>query len=218
MTSLKHAQSNETSNGRLRVIAAFISLLLISFFVYNGSYAAFSGTTDNVTNTWAAGQVELTNDPDGSGFGDATTAEFTESALIPGDSDTGCIDVRYDGSVTNPLSLTNVHLYIANLVDTDFGGDAGAAAQLSDDLDMVVAIHPALSTCATPVGVPVQIFSGSLDSMPSAFGGGIDSLWKPVLNGETRAFQFTWTLGSDTADDAQGDAAQVDFVWEIQTS
>jgi hypothetical protein len=67
-------------------------------------------------------------------------------------------------------------------------------------------------------GASVPVFtSASLGSMPTAFPG-VDSTWKPLVNGEIRAFEFTWTLGTDTAGDAQGDAAQVDFVWELQTS
>jgi len=204
----------------MRLVAAVISLFLVSFFVYNGSYAAFSGTTDNVSNSWAAGSVDLTNDPDGSGFGNATTAEFTESALIPGDTATGCIDVRYDGTV-GAASLSSVVLYTANLADTDGGSDTGDAAKLSDDLDLEVGIYPAGQTCATAVGPAVSI-SGlnpvTLDSMPTTYAGGYDSLWTPAATGEVRAFEFTWTLGTDTADDAQGDSAQVDFVWEIRTN
>lgn len=207
------------ASGQIRLIAAVASLLLVSVFVVRGSYAVFSGTTDNVNNSWAAGTVELTNDPDGGGYGDATTAEFNASELIPGDTATGCIDVRYDGSVTAAASLTNVILYTANLADTDGGSDSGDAAKLSDDLDMVVTIYDPGETCATASPTTTQIFaSAALDTMPTAFGSGIDSAWKPAANGEIRAFGFTWTLGSDTLNDAQGDSAQVDFVWEIQTN
>jgi hypothetical protein len=212
-------QSQTSTSGRIRLIAAVASLLLVSVFVVRGSYAVFSDSTDNVDNAWAAGSVALTNDPDGGGFSDATTAEFDESTLIPGDTGTGCIDVRYDGDVTAPADLTNVFLYTANLADTDGGSDSGDAAKLSDDLDMVVHIYDPGETCATVSPTTTQIFaSDALDNMPTSFGGGIDSGWKPAATGEVRAFGFTWTLGADTANDAQGDATEVDFVWEIQTS
>jgi hypothetical protein len=209
----------EPAAGRIRLIAAVVSLILVSAFIVRGSYAVFSDTTDNVDNAWAAGSVALTNDPDGGGFSDATTAEFNESELIPGDSAAGCIEVRYDGDVTAPADLTNVFLYTANLADTDGGSDSGDAAKLSDDLDMVVYIYDAGETCATGTPTTTQIFaSAALGTMPTAFGSGIDSGWKPAASGEVRAFQFTWTLGTDTANDAQGDATEIDFVWEIQTS
>lgn len=203
---------------RARLVAALLSLVVVSFFVYRGSAAIFADTTDNVTNNWAAGSLALTNDPDGSGFGDATTAEFNESGLIPGDTSSGCIDVRYDGTVTAAASLTDVFLYTANLADSDGGSDSGDGAKLSDDIDIVVNIYAASETCATASPTKTLIFaSDALDNMPTTFGIGINSGWKPSATGEIRAFEFVWTLGADTASDAQGDSTQVDFVWEIQT-
>lgn len=204
---------------RARLLAAVVSMLVVSLFVVRGSYAAFSDTTDNTGNDWTAGTVALVNDPNGGGFGDATTAEFNESTLIPGDTGTGCIEVRYDGNVTAAADLTNVFLYTANLVDTDGGSDTGDAAKLSDDLDIVVNIYAASETCATATPTKTEIFaSAALDTMPTTFAGGIDTQWKPSATSEIRAFEFTWTLGTDTANDAQGDSSTVDFVWEIQTS
>ena len=202
---------------RARMAGAVISLLAVSFFVVSGSYAVFSDSTDNTGDQWAAGTVSLTNDPEGdSTFGDATTAEFNESALAPGDTGAGCIDVRYEGTITG--SLTNVFLYTANLNDTDGGSDSGDAAKLSDDLDIVVNIYGSGETCATVSPTKTEIFATNpLDSMPTSFGAGVDSGWQPSATNEVRAFEFTWTLGTDTANDAQGDSAQVDFVWEIQT-
>ena len=81
-----HMSRGSRAGPSMRMVAALVSLLVVSFFVYRGSSAAFSDPTDNVDNTWAAGSVALTNDPEGDGtYGDATTAEFNESDLIPGD-------------------------------------------------------------------------------------------------------------------------------------
>ncbi len=212
-------QVSARNGARLTPIAAIISLLVVSLFVYRGSYAAFTDYTDNQGNAWAAGTVTLVNDPDGDGtFGNATTAEFDESGLIPGDSNSGCIDVRFDGSIA-AASLTTVALYTANLSDTDGGGDSGDAAKLSDDLDVAVNVYDAGETCATASPTRTEIRSAvPLDQLPTAFASGVDSGWTPASAGEVRAFEFTWTLGADTANDAQGDSADVDFVWEIQTS
>jgi hypothetical protein len=208
------------SLARWRLAAALFSLIAVSLLVVRGSDAVFSDATDNTANTWNAGTVTLANDPENDGtFGDATTAEFTASTLIPGDTGTGCIDVRYDGTVTAGASLTNVVLYTANLIDTDGGSDAGDGAKLSDDLDLVVNVYGAGEDCSTAVPTKTEVFaSAPLDTMPASYATGVDSGWKPAAGGEVRAFEFAWTLGADTANDAQGDAAQIDFVWEIQTS
>jgi hypothetical protein len=195
-------------------------MLAVSLLVVRGSYAVFSDTTDNTANNWVAGTVTLSNDPEGDGsYGDATTAEFNASLLVPGDAGTGCIDVRYDGTVISATSLTNVVLYTANLTDIDGGSDSGDAAKLSDDVDIDVNIYAAGEDCSTASPTRTEVFaSAPLDTMPTSYATGIDSAWKPSATSEVRAFEFNWTFGSDTANDAQGDAAQIDFVWEIQTS
>lgn len=217
MRAGNHAEA--TPRRGMRLAGMVFSLLAVSFFVYRGSYAAFYDMTDNTANQWAAGSVTLTNDPDGDGtFGGSTTAEFNESTLVPGDTGTGCIDVKYEGTITDSASLTNIALYIANLSDTDGGSDTGNGAKLSDDLDIVVNIYAATETCATLVPNKTLILASSpLATLPTSFGTGVDTGWKPSATNEVRAFEFTWTLGSDTANDAQGDSAQVDLVWEIQT-
>lgn len=190
-----------------------IALALVSALVVRTSEAAFTATTNNTDNSFAAGSLALTNDHDGDGrYAASTTAEFAVTDLAPGDSGAGCIDVRYGGTLTG-ADLGNVAFYVANVNDTDGGAGAG---QLSGDLDVVVAVHDAGETCTTAVGAATVVqSSAALSAYPTTFAAGADSGWQPSASGEVRAFEFTWTLGADTTDGAQGDSVTVDFVWEV---
>lgn len=196
------------------LLAGVIALLLVSVLITRTSQAAFTARTANPSNDFLSGTMLLENNP-GGGFGASTSAEFTEIGLVPGDTGTGCIDVKYSGSVTDAADLTNVVFYVTNLVDGDGSGtDTLAAAQLSDDLDLDISVND--GTCTSP-GAPVASTSGTLASFDGGFTTGWDSTWQPASNGEVRAFEFTWTLGSDTLDDAQGDSAAFTLNWEINS-
>ena len=67
--------------------AAILALVLVSVLTVRASSAAFSDTTDNSGNTWAAGPVVLTDDDGGA------TALYTASNMKPGDGSTECITV-----------------------------------------------------------------------------------------------------------------------------
>lgn len=199
------------------LLAGVLALLLVSALITRTSQAAFTARADSPGNQFVSGSMLLEGDHDGDGTFSATTgAEFNEVGMVPGDSGTGCIDVRYGGSVTDAADLTNVVFYVTDVVDTDGSGtDVGTAAQLSDDLDLTVSVND--GTCAVP-GTTVASTAGTLASFDGDFTtSSWDTTWKPTTTGEVRAFEFTWTLGADTADDAQGDSAAVTLVWEVNS-
>jgi hypothetical protein len=79
-----------TTGGRL---AVSISVLIASGCLgIAGTWSAFSGTTSNAGNTFAAGTVVLSDD-------DGGAAMFTLPGLDPGETATRCIDVAYTGSL-----------------------------------------------------------------------------------------------------------------------
>lgn len=198
-------------------IAAFLAVLLVSAMVLTTSRAAFTAQSVNDNNSFAAGSLNLTHDA-------PTSARFNAVGWVPGDSTTECFDVTYTGTAA---SNSGVRLFASNLVDTDGGADAGAAATLSDDLDVVVEVFAATETCATGVPTPTAIYTSgtpvgsdgtlaNLAATHTGYASALDPSWTPAGSPETRAFRITVTLGADTANDAQGDSATVDFAWEIQ--
>ena len=69
----------------LRAVAPVAGLLAVGLLVWQGSYAAFSATTNNTGDSWATGTLTLQNDA-GTGTYAAKhdAALFTETALKPG--------------------------------------------------------------------------------------------------------------------------------------
>ena len=63
-----------------------------------GTFSAFSGTTTDAGNTFAAGSVTLTDN-------DSSTAMFSMAGLKPGDSDTACIKVTSTGTLPSLVRM-----------------------------------------------------------------------------------------------------------------
>lgn len=184
-----------TRTTKLNLTAAVMALLLVSVAVLRLSSAAFTGTTDNTGNNWAAGTVTLTDD-------DLGSALFNATNLAPGDTGSNCIDVTYTGSV----DTSAVKLYAA-LTDTD---------GLGAHLDMVIERGAQVVDCALFVSAE-SVYTGTLDGMGTSFATG-HGTWAPTGGSNAVVtYKFVWTLGSDTPDTAQGDSVQADFTWEAQS-
>src|SRR5690606_34272367 len=95
------------------------------------SYAAFTGTTNNTGNEWSTGSVNLTDDDKG-------TAMFQVQNLLPGQSESKCIEVTANASVPS-----TVRGYTVNPVTSAKGledhiwisiqsGDGGTFADCTD--------------------------------------------------------------------------------------
>src|SRR5919205_1280896 len=84
---------------RRKVLGSMVVLGLVGVVAGVGTWSAFTATTANSGNTFAAGTVAI-------GDNDAAGAMFSLSGLKPGDSDAGCIQVTYTGSLA-----ANVKLY-----------------------------------------------------------------------------------------------------------
>ena len=197
-----------TRTSKIQLLSVLAALTLVSMMVLRTSSAAFSGTTENAGNSWDAGTVTLTDDGGGS-------ALFTATGMVPGDTSTQCIEVTYTGSV----DTSGTAFYVSAYTDSDGASDTGAAAELSDDLDVDVVMGAAGDSCAlwTGVGATTLHSATALQSLPATYGAG-GTAWTPTAAVDTmRAFQITVTLGADTANDAQGDGATATFTWEAQS-
>lgn len=194
---------------KIRIAGAAAGVVLVSGIVLQVSSAAFTGTTENASNSWEAGTVTLTDN-------DSDTALFTSTAQVPGDTATNCIEVTYTGNAP----LTKVDLYAAV---TPAG--AAAADTLADDLDVTVEIGPAGSSCnvnddgfvngiSEPSGTAIvnaeALSTFGTEAAPETTG------WVPTTSG-MRPFLFTVTLGADTPNDAQGDTASATFTWRASS-
>lgn len=179
---------------RLQVLTAVAALALTSAMVLRTSSAAFTAQTGNAANDWTAGEVILSDDDTGALF-DALTG------LVPGNTETDCIAVTYDGNVAS-----TVRLYAA------VTGTLGAYLTL--DVDRGTAAT--FGDCGTFVKV-TDVYDGKLSGFGTnwATGHAGATTWAPSSS-ETVAYRFTYTLDDDNL--AQGLTAGATFTWEAQNS
>jgi hypothetical protein len=184
------------------VVSVPLALVASGAMVWHASYSAFSSTTSNPTNNWAAGTVALADD-------DSNTAMFNASSLKPGSTGSKCIAVTSTGSLPSAVKLygtsyATTNALAANItltVDEGTGGTfAGGCAGFTSSS---------------------QVYNGLL----SAFGTGKTNYatgvgsWAPTGSAsETKVYKFVYTVSSSTPDTAQGGTAAIGFTWEAQNS
>jgi len=180
-----------------RITAPIAAFVLVGLFVMGTSRAAFFDTTDNAGNSFASGDVVLTDD-------DSGAAMFAVTDMAPGDVVTDCIVVTYEGS----LAPADIELYVAA------GSLAGTG--LDDYLDMTVELGTggSFGDCTGFAGATV--YTGDLDGFAAAhvdFAGGTGS-WTAAATNDDRTYRFSFTLQDDNA--AQALNATATFTWESQ--
>jgi camelysin-like metallo-endopeptidase len=117
-----------------------------------GVFSAFSATTSNPGNSFAAGTVSLSDN-------DGGTALYSVSNKKPGDFAERCIKVTYTGTVGNTIKAyrsaftggTGLDSYI-DLAITKGTGDAGDCSDFSGS---------------------TSVYSGTLNALGSTFAGGV---------------------------------------------
>ena len=182
--------------GSLRVGVSMAAVLLVLALVVAASMSAFSATTDNPGNNWAAGTVVITDDDGG------VSAMFNATNMKPGDSVTNCIVVTYSGS----LVPANVRLYAASGgtgLDTylDLTVDEGSGAAFGNCTGFVLGTTPFTGTLASFVAAHTNFTNGIAG-------------WSPAANPESKTYRFTLTLQDNNL--AQGLNATGTFTWEAQ--
>jgi predicted ribosomally synthesized peptide with SipW-like signal peptide len=180
-----------------------LSLVLVGFLVITGSRAAFTDTTDNTGNAFAAGTVELVDD-------DSAVAMFSVSGMAPGDSVTDCIVVTYQGTIADPDA---VKLYSGGYTDS---GDFG------DYLNLTIeeGSGGAFGNCGTfAVENPIET-GGTLAAFDTAhtnYGNGA-GVWDPTGTPQSKTYQFTVELDAATPNAEQGESVTaLAFTWEVQS-
>lgn len=172
-----------------------------------GTFSAFSSTTANPGNTFAAGTVAI-------GDNDAGVAMYALSNAKPNDSATSCIQVTYTGSLDS-----DVRLYTASTI-----GSLGPYVNLT--ITAGTQTTPSFPSCTgfTP-RAGGTIYSGTLAAFAAAHSGWANGLadypasaTKWTTNDHV-VYRFTVTLADDN--NANGGASPITtgshaFTWEAR--
>lgn len=185
------------------------ALLASGAMVLQGSNAAFSATTANPNNSWAAGQVVLTDD-DGGTTPTTGTAMFTATALKPGSTGTKCIQVSSTSTVESTLKL-----YTSAVTTTN---------ALSSNLNLTIeqGSGATFASCTgfTPAATGANVFTGTLASLGTSATGFATGVGTSTLTGtsQTRSYRFTYTVDTNAPNTTQNGTAVATFVWEAQST
>ncbi|MBL7261157.1 hypothetical protein [Paractinoplanes lichenicola] len=219
--SSSEAKQNRRRRGR---VAVFVGLIAASAVVFQASHAAFTGTTDNRTNSLSAGTVTITDNRAG-------VAMFTASSLAPGATGQYCIGVSYTGSITPSA----IKMYFANPMESNAGAAYttwanNTTSAMDNNTTMRVEVNdtdlasdPGVNNC-TPTGygayvsgnvTPATAMNTLIDTNKT-FATGLPT-WNTVTRNTWRVFRFTYTLDANAPDAAQGDGVQFDVVWEAHS-
>ena len=187
--------------------AVVAAAVMLAFLVpLTGSRAAFSATTDNTANSFAAGTVAIEDDDSGSVL-------FDVSDLVPGDAVENCIEIKYTGSLDSDIKL-----YSGNLTGTGLGtyltmdidrGTGGAFVETEDGTGNTSC------TGFTKDATGGDVYDGTLAGLATAhtsFANGAGA-YQAVTN-DTKVFKFSVTVANNNL--AQGKTAGIDFTWEAQ--
>jgi hypothetical protein len=168
--------------------------------------AVFSSTAQSAGNSFAAGTVAISDN-------DAGSALLALAAAAPGDSDTGCIQVTYTGTLASSVRLYGA---VSGSLAPYLTLTVTRGADSSPSFDSCAAFTPdATNYLGQGAGV---VYSGSLAAFPSTYAAGIvdptSGSPESWTQGEAHSYRFTVTLQNDTA--AQGLSATAGFTWEAR--
>jgi len=168
-----------------------------------GVFSAYSATTSNTGNSFAAGSVAIGDNDGGS------TALYVGSNKKPGDSVTSCIQVTYSGTLG-----ASVKLYTPSTVTN------GSAFNLKVERGtQTTGGFPGCGDFA-PTSEP---YNGPLGSFPTTHAAGIDgkdaaAAW---AQNDSVAYRFTITVNDDTTPNAHTSTMSTgshDFTWEARNT
>jgi len=216
--------SRTTRRRAVRAVAPVAGLLAAGLLVWQGSYAAFSASTNNTADAWATGNLTLTNNGGTTGAGTysgttaalfkGTVAGQPENNLKIGSTGTKCITVESTGSLAGALKL-----YRGTISGTNSGLLAPQVSLTVDAAALGAGINVG-NDCVGFPGSSTSIANGvALSAMPSTYAGAANSM--AVSGGTQRvAYRIAWTItstGSNTTDNnLQNSSAIADLTWEIQ--
>jgi hypothetical protein len=196
----------------LRAAAPAAGLLAAGLLVWQGSYSAFSATTDNSNDSWSSGTLVLQNNGGAAAYAVSTTATFNEANLKPGSTATKCITVKSTGSLAGTMKF-----YRSSLADS--APSLGAQIQLT--IDMAPTAVDVLANCATfpAAGVTNVTANTAITALPVTYATGLGST-AVAAGTQLVAYRIAYTFastGTTAGDNAlQGKTMTAGFTWEIQ--
>jgi len=211
--------NRRTMSGRstkVKLLATALVLGAVGSVLGVQTWAAFSGTTVNPTNSFVAGTVAIADN-------DSGAAMLSLASALPGAFDEGCITVTYSGS----LSAT-VKLYGA--------GTFTSGSSLAPYIDLTITrgsfgSPPAFDSCTgftadstNYIGAGAGVvFNGTLGGFNTSHTSFANGLTDPTSgspevwdNAESHVYMIRVTLQNNTA--AQGLNVTETFTWEAQNN
>jgi predicted ribosomally synthesized peptide with SipW-like signal peptide len=194
---------------RRRLLVAMLVLGLTGLMAGMGSYAAFNSTTSNTGDTFQAGTVSITDNHN-------PTALISLSNAKPGDTDSGCIQVSYSGTLAATVTL--------------YGSGTGALAPyLNLTVTRGTDSNPSYRACDNfnPDGTNYigqgngVIYSGTLSAFPSSYASGITD---PTVGGGTETWtnpeshSYKFTITAQDVNASQGTSGTASFTWEARNT
>jgi len=167
-----------------------------------GAYSAFTSTSTSDANTFALGNVTISDN-------DAGAAMYNVSNKKPGDTVTQCIKLTYTGSLDS-----DVKLYTSSSI--------GSVGQYIDLQVRPGSGSPTFPGCTGFTPDAADLYNGTLASFPTSYASGIldsgpgsNTKW---VTSDSVVYRFTLTVQSSAPDSAQGATTGAhSFVWEARS-
>jgi predicted ribosomally synthesized peptide with SipW-like signal peptide len=184
-----------------RILGSVLVIGAVGLVAGAGTFAAFSATTGNTANGFAAGTVALADN-------DAGSAMWSVVNRVPGDTVTTCIRLSYTGTL-----VANVKLYSQSAVDTV---DQYLNLPVDKGTMPVGTTFPNCTGFSSESSIysgTVQGFKNSDNSYANGAGAnpGAQTGWN---QNDTLVYRFTVTLQNNTG--AQGLTSTTSFTWEAR--
>jgi predicted ribosomally synthesized peptide with SipW-like signal peptide len=182
-----------------RTGAVVAGLGAVALLVVNTTNAAFSASTDNNSNSFAAGTVTLSDD-------DAGSLLFNLSNMKPGDTSTKCVNVAYAGSLPADVKLygtvggTGLADYLTTTIDVGSGADGGSSLSCTG-----------FTSSSTLHNDTLAAFGAANTNYSTGLGG-----FAGATNPSSKSYRISVTLQDDNG--AQGKNATATFTWEAQNN
>jgi len=195
---------------RPRLLATAVAILaVLALLATKPTWSAFSGTTSNPGNTTTAGTVTLTDN-------DSGTAIFNLTNLVPGDTDSGCLQVTYSGTL--PALLRLYHTSTGSLASAlDLTITRGTISSGSFD-DCSGFVADTVNYQGLGAGI---IYAGTLAALGTTWSGGLTdphtaSVPEAWTTNEVHAYKLKLTVRDDN--NAQTSSSTTSFGFEAQNA
>ncbi len=187
-----------------RAVAVFSGFLIAILMVMSVSRALFTNPTSNDENAWTSGSVVLVNEfattdggPGPADFDETGAALFAITDIVPGDSDTFCIEVIYEGSVDADILIDSVSQGAGGVDENSIG----------DDLNLTITRW--LVDCGDTADGTV---AGGTINTPTYS----ETAWQPITPGidESRWYEITVELDTNADNSVQDSTIdEIEFEW-----